>query len=127
MPKKNQKMKKANILLAIISLVFLLSCRTQKTGCDPSPKIKREIKFKGFMGGLQPKNLQVKVVGVLSRKPGKIALKCVSMQGDTVFVNYGYHSVSGRTLIRAGSRLTIHAYQSDTAGVWYCRKISLNY
>jgi hypothetical protein len=72
----------------------------------------------------QPRNLQVKVIEVLNREKRKVELKCISMQGDTVYVRYGALQSTGNII--PGSRLTIYSNYDDKKCTWYCRRIKLN-
>lgn len=72
----------------------------------------------------QPRNLQVKVIEAKYLNKRKAELKCISMQGDTVYLRYG--SLSSVRGITPGTWLSVQGDLADKKGKWYCRKIKIN-
>lgn len=74
-----------------------------------------------------PKNIQVRVIEVISIKGNKADLKCVSMdKKDTIYLKYGRKGM-GRNVVRKNDWLTIDGYVEDKKGSWYWGRIKINH
>ena len=71
----------------------------------------------------QPKNVQVKVLEVLNVTGKKAHCKTISMQGDTVYVWYGFR---GKNPIKKGTKLTIYADYKDKECIAYTVRMRVN-
>jgi hypothetical protein len=111
-------------LITLIAAAFLIGgCSTQKTGCDPNPKIRREIKFKGFVN---PRQKQVKVIEVTNVWRNRADLTCISGK-DTIFLRYGWRGIGTKIPLKIGTWLTVH-YDSVACepNTWVIAKIKIN-
>jgi len=70
-----------------------------------------------------PKNLQVKVTEILSVEKKKVHCKAISMQGDIVYIWYGFR---GKNPIKKGTKITIDADYSDKECEKYTVKMRIN-
>jgi hypothetical protein len=100
---------KANIILAVI--VFLLAL------VPGNAQTKKE-----------PRNIQCKVFEITKQEANQVECKALSMQGDTVFVRYGWQSFGGRNrAIKVGTWLSIRADWNDKQCEWILTKIKINH
>lgn len=110
--------------LLIAAALLIGGCSTQKTGCEPQKKIRREIKFKGFVN---PRQKQVQVLEVTRLWRNRADLTCIN-GGDTVYLRYGWTGIGTKpTNLKRGTWLTVH-YDSVAcdSGTWQIAKIQVN-
>lgn len=112
--------------LLIAAAILIGGCSTQKkTGCDHHPKIRREIKFKGFVN---PRQRQVQVLEVTKMWRNRADLTCIS-GSDTVYLRYGWAGIGTKpTNLKSGTWLTVH-YDSVACepNTWKIAKIQINH
>jgi len=74
----------------------------------------------------QPKNLQVKITSIEKIEGKKVTIKGLTMQGDTVYIRYGFRSNSYARNVKPGQWVTIFADITDPKCTWTLKKIKFN-
>jgi len=113
------------IVATLLIIVFgLLSCSTNKNGCGNNWKQPKQKVYRGFLSLDEPRNIQAKVIEVIEKGKGYVFVKCLSMDGDCIFVKF--YSRRNARIVDCGSWLTIWGNYNDEKDTWVTTKIKLN-
>lgn len=118
-------MKKASIVCLIALVGLFQACGGAKSIPQPCGAAEKRGKFKAYVN---PRQIQVELVKILAMAGDHATLGCVTPQGDSVVLRYGWAiGVKPYRILKTGTKFTVE-YDSIPCepGRWIAANIRIN-